>query len=317
MSLSIFTHESGLEHNTGPGHPEAPIRQKVLMDAINRAAGERWSIVEAPQATDGAIKAVHQESYVEAVKAAVPASGRAPLDPDTWISPRSEEAARRACGAAVAAVDAVIAKEMGAGFVAMRPPGHHATPDRAMGFCLYNQIAVAAAHALAEHALERVAVFDFDVHHGNGTQDIFWHRAEVMYLSIHQMPLFPGTGAASERGVGNIVNSPFAPNTPAATWRAQIERDMLPALADYEPQFLFVSAGFDAHVSDPLANGMLEAEDFSWVTDRLVEVAGEVGARGIVSVLEGGYNPSALAESAIAHLERLPTRAASFDERTR
>jgi acetoin utilization deacetylase AcuC-like enzyme len=221
------------------------------------------------------------------------------------MSPGSAEAALRAAGAVVAAVDAVLGAGGGQAFCAVRPPGHHATPDRAMGFCLFNNVAVGAAHAIAEHGLKRVAIADFDVHHGNGTQDIFAREPRVLFISSHQMPLYPETGRADERGVGNIVNAPLSPGDGSYEFRELWEGTLIPKLHAFKPQLLLISAGFDAHRNDPLADLRLGSEDYAWITQRLVDVARAHAQGRVVSTLEGGYNLLALSTSAAAHVGEL------------
>ncbi|HKT40785.1 MAG TPA: histone deacetylase family protein, partial [Rhodanobacteraceae bacterium] len=227
------------------------------------------------------------------------------LDPDTVMSPGSLDAALHAAGAACAAVDAILAGETLRAFCAVRPPGHHATRDEAMGFCLFNSVAVAAAHALAVHGLARVAIVDFDVHHGNGTQAIFWREPRVLYASSHQMPLYPGTGAASEHGDGNIVNAPLPPGAGSVEFRAVWEDQLLPELDRFRPQLLLISAGFDAHARDPLAQLNLETADYTWITQRLVELADRHADGRIASALEGGYDLDALRECTAVHVAAL------------
>jgi acetoin utilization deacetylase AcuC-like enzyme len=260
---------------------------------------------EPPRATREQLERVHSDRYVEAVLGAVPASGHIRLDPDTVMSPGSGEAAMRTAGAAVAAVDAVIGGEGDNAFCALRPPGHHAEAERAMGFCLFNGVAVGALQALDVHGLERVSIFDFDVHHGNGTQHTFEREPRVQYLSTHQWPLYPGTGARDETGVGNIVNRPLPAGPGSREWRRVVEADILPASERFDPELILISAGFDAHRADPLAMLELEEDDYRWVTLRLVELARASAGSRVVSVLEGGYDLSALANSALAHLNAL------------
>jgi acetoin utilization deacetylase AcuC-like enzyme len=250
---------------------------------------------------------VHGEPFVEAVLASVPRTGRAALDPDTILSPASGNAALRAIGAVTSAVDAVMTKEASNAFCAVRPPGHHAEPDQPMGFCLFNSIAIAARHAQAMHGLGRVAIVDFDVHHGNGTQTVAERDANLFFASSHQFPFYPGTGAAGETGLGNVVNAPLPSGTGSAGFRRAYETRILPALDAFAPDLILVSAGFDAHRSDPLAGLELEEEDFSWITARLLEAAGRHAQGRLVSILEGGYDLKALAGSAAAHVETLMT----------
>jgi acetoin utilization deacetylase AcuC-like enzyme len=260
---------------------------------------------EAPRATATQIARVHPGGFAERLLAVVPSQGYAALDADTVLSPGSGEAALRAAGAAVAAVDAVLGGEAHTAFCAVRPPGHHAEPHRAMGFCLFNSVAIAAQHARQAHGIARVAVVDFDVHHGNGTQTAFETDASLLYASTHQMPLYPGTGASSERGVGNIVNAPLHPGAGSLQFRQAFTDVILPALDAFRPELVIISAGFDAHRADPLAQLMLVEADYAWSTERLCEVAGRHAQGRIVSSLEGGYDLDALAASAAAHVAAL------------
>lgn len=296
-----------MEHDPGIGHPESPARLRAVLQALDEPPFASLERVEAPRATREQLLCVHDADYVDAVFAAVPSQDMVRLDPDTAMSPGSLEAALRAAGAVCAAVDDVLADETNRAFCAVRPPGHHATRDTAMGFCLFNSVAVAAAHALAVHGLERVAIADFDVHHGNGTQDIFWHEPRVMYASSHQMPLYPGTGTAAERGDGNIINAPLSPGAGSVEFRAVWEEKLLPELNRFRPQLLLISAGFDAHARDPLAQLQLATEDYTWITQRLVELADRHSGGRIVSSLEGGYDLDALRECTAAHVAALVT----------
>jgi acetoin utilization deacetylase AcuC-like enzyme len=303
MSLLAFTHPSCLEHDPGAGHVESPHRLAVVLDALGRAFPDlKWRLP--PEATREQLARVHHPALIAEVLDQ-PVHGHRRLDPDTVMSEASAHAALHAAGAAVAAVDALIAGEARRAFCAVRPPGHHATPDVAMGFCLFNSVAVAAAHAIAAHGLERVAIADFDVHHGNGTQDIFANDARVQYVSSHQSPLYPGTGAASEHGVGNIHNVPLPPRSGGATFRAAWSDVLLPAIDAFRPQLLLVSAGFDAHHLDPLAQLDAEAEDFGWISARLCELADRHAQGRLVSLLEGGYSMDALRSSSVAHVGAL------------
>jgi acetoin utilization deacetylase AcuC-like enzyme len=264
--------------------------------------GLHW--LEAPLADRTHLRRVHSSELIERILDR-PVGASLRLDPDTVLSPGSTEAALRACGAGIAAVDAVLSGQADHAFCAVRPPGHHATADTAMGFCLFNSIAVAAAHALAAHGLERVAIADFDVHHGNGTQDIFDREPRVLYLSSHQAPLYPGTGASDETGVGNVLNAPLAPGSDGAAFRAAWNDRLLPALDAFAPQLVLVSAGFDGHRLDPLADLGLHAQDFAWLSARLAGLAKTHAQGRIVSMLEGGYSLTALRECAVAHLAGL------------
>lgn len=303
MSTLLFTHSDCIHHQTGDGHPESPARLAAVIEALEEFAGLIRR--EAPLAEEKALARVHGEAFVKHVLASVPQSGRRALDPDTIISPGSGTAALRAAGAVMAAVDAVATAKARNAFCAVRPPGHHAEPDRAMGFCLFNSIAVAARHAQIVHGLPRIAIVDFDVHHGNGTQAVAENDASLFFASSHQYPLYPGTGASHETGLGNVVNVPLASGSGGATFRSAWETKILPALDSFAPDLLLVSAGFDAHRADPLAGLELEEDDFGWVTDRLTETASRHCGARLVSVLEGGYDLKALAGSAAAHVGAL------------
>jgi acetoin utilization deacetylase AcuC-like enzyme len=304
MTLAVYTHPACLDHDTGPGHVERPERLSAVTDALRDAFGDALRWREAPRADRGALLRVHAPSLLDRVLETHPLQ-RILLDPDTVLSPASAEAALRAAGAAVAAVDGALGDGDGRAFCAVRPPGHHATADTAMGFCLFNNIAVAAAHALDRHGLARVAIADFDVHHGNGTQAIFERDPRVLYLSSHQSPLYPGSGMADERGAGNIVNTPLPPGTGSTGFRSAWRERLLPALDAFAPQLLLVSAGFDGHWRDPLAQLQLQDADFAWLTAELVAVADRHARGRIVSMLEGGYDLEALRECSVAHVGAL------------
>jgi acetoin utilization deacetylase AcuC-like enzyme len=260
---------------------------------------------EAPEAAIDDIARVHPRRLVESLLAQMPVEGYAAIDADTILCPESGEAALRAAGAVAAAVDAVIGGEAERAFCAVRPPGHHAEPNRPMGFCVFNNVAVGALRAREVHGVARVAVIDFDVHHGNGTQARFADDPTLFYASTHQSPLYPGTGAASETGVGNIVNLPLRPMSGSNEFRQGMTRVILPALAEFAPELVMISAGFDAHRADPLAQLMLDESDYAWVTERLVEIAREHARGRVVSTLEGGYDLVALGASAAAHVRAL------------
>jgi acetoin utilization deacetylase AcuC-like enzyme len=303
--LRLYTHASCLQHDPGPAQPESPARLRAVLQALDHDRFAAIDRVEAPRATREQLLRVHTAEHVERILAIAPDEGTVRLDEDTLMSPGSAEAALRAAGAVVAAVDAVLGADGGQAFCAVRPPGHHATPDRAMGFCLFNNVAVGAAHAIAEHGLKRVAIADFDVHHGNGTQDIFAREPRVLFISSHQMPLYPETGRADERGVGNIVNAPLSPGDGSYEFRELWESTLIPKLHAFKPQLLLISAGFDAHRNDPLADLRLGSEDYAWITQRLVDVARAHAQGRVVSTLEGGYNLLALSTSAAAHVGEL------------
>jgi acetoin utilization deacetylase AcuC-like enzyme len=305
MTTWLFTHPACLTHEMGPHHPESPHRLRAILAALQAAEFAPLVRQEAPAATVDALAFVHDRGFVEAVLAAIPEAGIVALDPDTSVSSGSGEAALRAAGAVVAAVDAVLGGAADNAFCAVRPPGHHAEADAAMGFCLFNNVAVAAEHARRQHGLRRVAVMDFDVHHGNGTQHMFERDGDLFYASTHQSPLYPGTGDRAERGVGNICNAPLPPGAGSAEFRAAMSEIVLPALDRFQPQLLLISAGFDAHHADPLANLELETADFAWATAMLREVADRHCRGRVVSTLEGGYDLDALAASAAAHVRAL------------
>jgi acetoin utilization deacetylase AcuC-like enzyme len=302
--LRIYTHAACLAHDTGPGHAERPQRLSAVTDALREAFGDSLDWHEAPLAGEAELLRAHAPSLLHTVLANAPRE-RIMLDPDTVLSPDSAPAALRAAGAAIAAVDAVLAGDTRRAFCAVRPPGHHATGDTAMGFCLFNSVAVAALHALDAHGLARVAIADFDVHHGNGTQAIFERDPRVLLVGSHQMPLYPDSGHASERGVGNIVNAPLPPGAAGDAFGQAWTAQLLPALEAFAPQLLLISAGFDAHRRDPLAQLELEADDYAWLTRQLVAIAQRHAGGRIVSLLEGGYDLQALRECAVAHVGAL------------
>ena len=304
--LRLYTHPACLAHDTGPGHPEAPARLVAVLRALDRDRYAMLDRVEAPRATREQLLRVHAAAHVDRVLAPVTDDAIQYLDDDTVLSPGSAEAALRAAGAVLAAVDAVCGdSHPQRAFCAVRPPGHHATRDTAMGFCLFNNVAVGAAHALQAYGLKRVAIADFDVHHGNGTQDIFWREPRVLFASSHEMPLYPFSGSPAERGAGNILNRPLSAGDGSYIFRELWEGDLLPRLRAFKPQLLLVSAGFDAHARDPLANLCLGSEDYAWITAKLVELAEQYAGGRLVSTLEGGYDPAALAASVAAHVEAL------------
>ena len=305
MTTLIYTHAACLEHDPGSYHPESPDRLRAVLAGLDRPEFATLERREAPRAELDEVARVHPRDFIEALLAAVPERGHAAIDADTVLSPRSGEAALRAVGAVCAAVDAVVAGEADNAFCAVRPPGHHAEADRAMGFCLFNNIAIGAQRARQQHGLERAAVIDFDVHHGNGTQAIFEQNPRVFYASTHQYPLYPGTGARGETGVGNIVNVPLRPMAGSVEFRRAFNEFILPALEDFRPDFILISAGFDAHRRDPLAQLMLVEEDYAWVTERLMACASRHCQGRIVSSLEGGYDLEALAASTAAHVRTL------------
>jgi acetoin utilization deacetylase AcuC-like enzyme len=305
MTTLLYTHPACLDHDPGQFHPESPARLQAVLEALDGPNFARLERREAPEAALDDIARVHPRSLVERLLTAVPQAGHVGIDADTILSPGSGRAALRAAGAVAAAVDAVIGGEADNAFCAVRPPGHHAEPRRPMGFCLFNNIAIGALRAREAHGLARVAVVDFDVHHGNGTQARFADDPSLFYASTHQFPLYPGTGAAGETGVGNIVNVPLRPMAGSRDFRLGVSREILPALDAFRPEMLLISAGFDAHRSDPLAQLLLEEADYTWVTEQLLEVARAHAGGRVVSALEGGYDLPALGASVAAHLRVL------------
>ena len=305
MATRLYSHPIYLDHLTAPGHPERPDRLRAIARALDEEAFAGLDRVEAPLGDEETIIAVHPESFLKKVRAAIPQEGFTRVDADTVVSPKSYEAALTAVGAANAAVDDVFAGHAANVFVASRPPGHHAEKTTAMGFCLFNNAAIAARHAQKAHGAERVAIVDWDVHHGNGTQDIFWDDPTVLYCSTHQMPLYPGTGAKNETGAGNIVNAPLSPRTGSEVFREAFLSRILPALDNFAPDLIIISAGFDAHHRDPLAEINLTESDFDWATGKLMERASRHSGDRLVSLLEGGYDLQGLAFSVAAHVGRL------------
>jgi acetoin utilization deacetylase AcuC-like enzyme len=305
LTTLLLHHAAFLEHLTPVGHPERPDRLRAIHAALDTAEFAALKRVEAPTAEPEVAALCHSERYIEAIRRAIPAEGLVRVDMDTTMSPGSWEAAMRAVGAALYAVDEVAKGNAANAFCAVRPPGHHAETEKAMGFCLFDSIAIAARHAQKEHGMGRVAIVDWDVHHGNGTQEIFWSDKSVLYASTHQMPLFPGTGAPDETGVGNIFNAPLSPGEGTTEFKEAFREAILPAVRAFEPDLVLISAGFDAHRRDPLAEINLEAEDFAWATDELMEIADKTAGGRVVVLLEGGYDLKGLAASAAATIRRL------------
>lgn len=304
MTTAFITHPDCLKHEMGTHHPECPARLQAVYDAFEHAGlMSRLLRVEAPLATREQLAAVHAPDYVDAIFNSVPKHGYTALDPDTSMNPYSLVAAQRAAGAVIKGVDMVMAGEIANAFCAVRPCGHHATYDRSMGFCIFNNVAVGAVHALEMHQLDRIAILDFDVHHGNGTEDIFTDDGRVMLCSSFQHPYYPGTGA--DTGNAHIVPTPLPARTAGPKFRAAIESTWFPALARFKPEMIIISAGFDAHADDPLAYLELVEDDYTWITRRIREVADTFAEGRIVSALEGGYNLGALGRSAVAHVQAL------------
>ena len=306
MSTLLITHPAGYNHLTPLGHPERPDRLRAVERALEDERFQTLVRDQAPTVPFETIALCHPIDYVEQIRDASPSEGMVRLDADTSMSPGTFEAAIRAVGGAVFAVDEVVAKRAANAFCATRPPGHHAETARPMGFCFFNSAAIAARHAREFHGLERVAVVDFDVHHGNGTQEIFWSDPTVMYCSTHEMPLYPGSGATTERGAyNNIVNAPLRAGDGGTEFREAFDTAILPRLASFKPELIVISAGFDAHMRDPLANLNLSEADFGWATRRIMEVADRTADGRVVSVLEGGYDLEGLAKSVAAHVTAL------------
>ncbi len=306
MPTLLIANPHGLDHVMPPGHPEQIPRLEAVNRALSAPEFAGLSRMTAPQATEDQLRLGHPQDYIDGIRAAIPTEGLRALDPDTHASPGSWVAALDGVGGCIAAVDAVLDGRARNAFVATRPPGHHAERDRAMGFCLFSNIAIAAKYALAERGLKRVAVVDFDVHHGNGTQDVLWDVPDALFISSHQMPLYPGTGAPSERGgSNNILNVPLPPGSDGATMRNAYTTQVFPRLETWKPDLILISAGFDAHIDDPLANLAWTTEDFAWVTKKLCEMADTLCAGRVVSTLEGGYDLPALADATAAHVRVL------------
>jgi len=304
MATAFITHPSFLKHEMGAHHPECPQRLQAVYDEFDRTGLiGRLDKIEAPLASREQLAAAHNSDYVDSIFAAAPEYDYAYLDPDTAMNPHTLEAAQRASGAVICGVDRVMSGESDNAFCAVRPCGHHATYDRAMGFCIFNNVAVGAAHALQAHKLDRVAILDFDVHHGNGTEDIFHDDERVMLCSSFQHPYYPGTGANS--GNAHIIATPLSARCSGAEFRRAVDATWWPALARFQPQLIIISAGFDAHADDPLAYLQLHEDDYVWITKRILDVADQFAGGRLVSALEGGYHFDALARSAAAHVSAL------------
>ncbi|WP_116598274.1 histone deacetylase family protein [Primorskyibacter marinus] len=303
MATALITHAAFLEHVTPEGHPERVARLEHVLHALEGVELQR---VTAPMAAEDDLLRIHPKAYLEELRAAAPDKGLAQLDGDTFLSPGSLEAATRGAGAVVRAVDMVLSGEVANAFCAIRPPGHHAEKDTAMGFCLFGNAALAAKHALDHHGLSRVAVVDFDVHHGNGTQDVLWDEKRALLITSQQMPLWPGSGKPDETGAfDNVLNVTLAPDTDGTVMRAAYESQVFPRLRAFKPEMIVISAGFDAHRDDPLAGLNWDTDDFRWLTRQLCAIAAELCDGRVVSTLEGGYDLEALAQSTRAHVEEL------------
>ncbi len=307
MTTRLLSHPASLQHLTPPGHPERVDRLRAVNKLLAHSHFSDLDRKEAPLASDDDLALAHTEDYIRSIRLAAPDPDEEfeQLDPDTWMSPGSLEAVLRGAGAAIAGVDAVFKGEAANAFAAVRPPGHHAEKRRAMGFCLFNNAAIASLYARRRYDAERVAVVDFDVHHGNGTQDIFWSDRDCFYGSTHQMPLYPGTGAVEETGIGNIVNAPLRAGDGSDRFREAMRTVILPALDAFGPDLVVISAGFDAHHKDPLGSLELTEEDFVWATLYIMDMADKHADSRVVSVLEGGYDLAALASSVGVHVQAL------------
>ncbi len=306
MPTLYYSHPAGLNHITAPGHPERPDRLRAIEEGLAREQFKPLVRVPAPEADFDTIALCHSNEYIEELRHIAPKQGIVYLDGDTSMSPGTMEAALRATGGAVAAVDAVMKGEATNAFVGTRPPGHHAETSRPMGFCFFDSAAIAARYAQKKYGISRAAVIDFDVHHGNGTQEIFWNDKSLMYASTHQMPLFPGTGATQERGeYDNVVNAPMHAGDGGRKFREAFDLAILPRLEEFAPELIVISAGFDAHWRDPLGSLELKEEDYAWVTRKLMDLAEKTANGRVVSVLEGGYDLDGLRESVVAHVATL------------
>ncbi|PQA87215.1 histone deacetylase family protein [Hyphococcus luteus] len=306
MTTLLYTHASFGAHEVPPGHVEHPGRYAAVEKALEQEAFTALERRVPPRASAGQVELVHPPRFRELVEDNAPAEGLAQFDADTFAGPHSLDASLRAAGGACAGVDAVYAGEAKNAFVAARPPGHHAEPERAMGFCLFNGAAIAALHARAAHGAKRVAVVDFDVHHGNGTEAAFWNEEDAFYASSHEWPQYPGTGRTTDRGgFDNIANAPLAGGEGSEAFRRAWGETLLPALSDFGPDLIVISAGFDAHRADPLGGLQLTEADFAWVTAEIAGVARDKAAGRLVSILEGGYDLPALGRSAAAHVKAL------------
>ena len=311
MSTAFFTDPACLTHETPDGHPERIARLQAILTTLEAPDFAALDRRTAPPAPLSEVLRCHPDAYVQAIRAAVPDQGIRQLDPDTWVSPGSWNAAMGGLGALLGALDAVMAGQARNAFAAIRPPGHHAETAKPMGFCLFGNIAIAAKRALDHHGLSRVAVLDFDVHHGNGTQDLLWDEGRALFVSSHQFPLWPGTGEAHETGAhGTVLNLPLPPGTKGPAFRQAWEQVVFPRVEAFAPELILISAGFDAHADDPLAQLELQVEDFDWITRRICDLADRHAEGRVVSVLEGGYNLDALAASTAAHVRVLMERGA-------
>jgi acetoin utilization deacetylase AcuC-like enzyme len=300
MSTIIVQHDDCFHHDPGPNHPESPRRIKAILSGLENL--KSLEKLPAPQVTVDQIRAVHPVDFWTGIQQQEPAEGRIAIDADTFLNCGSIDAALRASGGLCFAIDQLLADKALRAFCAVRPPGHHSEPERAMGFCLLNHVAIGALHALENPSVERVAIIDFDVHHGNGTQAVFEENPDVLFISSHQMPLYPGTGSVEETGCGNILNLPLAPGDGGKAFRRTWDRKGLPAVHDFAPDLILVSAGFDAHQRDPLAQLELEDADYRWITEEICDLSKDCSQGRVASILEGGYDLKALASAGREHV---------------
>lgn len=307
MTTRLYTHALSIEHITPPGHPERPDRIVALDEAFSDVKFDALERLDAPEADPAFFELAHPKSHLQMIHDNIPETGLAVVDADTTASPKSWQTVLHVCGAAMDAVDAVFENKADNAFVSMRPPGHHAEKTTSMGFCLVNNIAIAARYAQEKYGCERVAIIDWDVHHGNGTQDIFYDDPSVLFASTHQMPLYPGSGALNETGVGNIYNAPLSEGDDGSRFKEAMRERIFPAIENFNPDFIMISAGFDAHHRDPLAGLNFVADDFDWATGKVLELADQHCDGRMVSLLEGGYDLQGLAQSASAHVNRMMT----------
>jgi acetoin utilization deacetylase AcuC-like enzyme len=305
MTTQLYSHDIHLRHITPPGHPECVDRLKVIDDVLSYPEFDDLVRKQSVAVDESLLELVHPAQFLEKIRDSVPEDGIIKFADDTYVSPDSWESVMYAVGASIAAIDAVFKKDTDNAFAAVRPPGHHAGTDKSMGFCLVNNIAISARYAQQKYGIERVAIVDWDVHHGNGTQEIFYNDPSVMFASTHQMPLYPGTGAANETGVGNIHNVPLRQDDDGDVLREAFNTQILPEINDFSPDLILVSAGFDAHFRDPLGGLKFTADDFDWATGKLMEMATKFCDNRLVSLLEGGYDLQGLGESTAAHVNRL------------
>ena len=309
MTTSLITHTICIDHDPSESHPESPERLRRIMERLKKPEFEKLHFQEAPKANIAQISTVHPTKQINRIFSKIPKTGYAKIDRDTITSPRSGEAALRAAGAVIAAVDVVMSGVSRNAFCATRPPGHHAEANQSMGFCLFNNVAIGAFHARNTYKLDRIAVMDFDVHHGNGTQKTFWNESNMLYASTHQSPLYPGTGTFSERGAtNNIINVPLPPGSGSNEFRGAMSDKILPEIHNFKPNFILISAGFDAHTQDPLAQLNLNTNDYVWATNKLCDVADKFCEGRLVSTLEGGYDLNALEECVAKHVQTLMIR---------